>query len=155
MSKRVKQSADILNSKESIKRKKAERKEKQIKTKLDKKNKTENTKGKRQLKKTKKGATNKEQDNTNKKIIQRNKHYFSENDEDVLADLCDKENDNYLKVNQCRASLKRKNIYSSNTEDDDNPPNYEIEGKKTEGLPVKILSEMDRITLKTQIKITT
>ena len=39
MAKRAKQSADILNSKENIKRKKdvAERKQKQFKTKLDKK----------------------------------------------------------------------------------------------------------------------
>lgn len=136
MAKRAKQSADILNSKENIKQKKdvAERKEKQIKTKLDKKNKTETTKEKKEPKKSKKGTTNKEQDNKNKK--QKSKHYFSENDDDDLTDLGDKENDNYLKINQNRTSLKRQIIYSS-SEDEYTPPNYEMKGKKTKGLPVK------------------
>lgn len=132
MSKRAKQSADILNSKENIKQKKdvAERKEKQIKTKLDKKNKTETTKEKRELKKTKKGTSNKERQQ------KKQKHYFSDNDDD---DNGDKENDNYLKVNQGRKQLKRRIIYSSNSEDDDedNSPHYKIKGKKTKGLPVK------------------
>lgn len=71
MSKRAKQSADILNSKENIKQKKdvAERKEKQIKNKLDKKNKTETTKEKRELKKTKKGTSKKERQQKKTKTL--------------------------------------------------------------------------------------
>lgn len=114
MSKRAKQFADILNSKENIKQKKdvAKRKVKQIKTKLDEKSKTETIKEKRKLKKTKEGTSNKER--------QQKKHYFSDSDDDNLADLCDKENDNYLKVNHDRERLKRRIIYSSKSEDEDN-----------------------------------
>lgn len=57
----------------------AERKEKQIKTKLDKKNKTETTKENRELKKTRKGTSNKER---HQKI---QKHCFSDNDDDDLT----------------------------------------------------------------------
>ncbi|RVE47494.1 hypothetical protein evm_007905 [Chilo suppressalis] len=109
LAKRAKQSADILNSNENIKHKKymAERKKKQIKTKLDKKNKTEPTKPIRELNKTKKGTSNKER---------KQKHCFSDNDVDDLCDgLCDKENDNYLKVNKSRKKLKRRIIFTVQT----------------------------------------
>ncbi|GBP15820.1 hypothetical protein EVAR_73380_1, partial [Eumeta japonica] len=57
-------------------------------------------------------------------------------DSEILeADLCDKENDNYLKVNQGREQRKRRIIYSSSCEDEDNSPHYKIKGKKTKGLP--------------------
>lgn len=132
MSKRSKQSADILNSKENIKQKKdvAEKKEKQIETKLGKKNKAETTKEKRVLKKTKKQTSNKERQQ------KKQQHYFSDSDDDYLADLCDKEND-YLKLNQGREQRKRRIIYSSTSEDEDYSPQYKIKGKKTKGLPVK------------------
>lgn len=94
-------------------------------------NKTETTKEKRELEKTKKGISNKERQQ--KKQV----HCSSDNDDDDLADLCDKENDNYLKVNQGREQQKRRIIYSSNSGNEDNSPHYEIKRKKTKGLLVK------------------
>ena len=101
----------------------AKRNQKQFKTKLHKKkeDKKKNHQYRHQKYKKKTNETNSS----------------SENDDDNLADSCDNENNNYLKINQDRTSLKRQTIYSSSSEDENNLSNYKIKGKKSKGLPVK------------------
>lgn len=62
-----------------------------------------------------------------------------------MTDLSDKENDNYIKVNESRGPQKRHIIYSSNSENEDNPSNnyYKTKGNATKGLPAKKTKRQD------------
>lgn len=153
MSKRVKQSADILNTEEKIKEKNyiAERKKLQIQTMLDKRNKTKtekkvktnknktDTKGKGKLKEANKETKDKERVKRVYKRKRRNTYYKDDYSEtDFSDDFSEKENYNYVKVSEGRGAQKRQSIYSSSSDGGDYPLiNYKTKGKKTKGLPVK------------------
>lgn len=136
LARRAKQSADILNSREKIKEKRdiADRKKKQIESKIHK---TEATKKRQTIKKANKKTKEQIQKNKNKKGKPKKNYDSSEETDGDVTDCSHKENDYYLKVNKDRGLRKRLAIYSSNSENEDHlSPNTE-KGKKTIGLPVK------------------